>query len=211
VSIDKNNSLETLEGLDGLVEAGNGLHIGGLEGNPSLASLSGLENLQEVNGFLYIGHNDELSDISALEDVDPATIWDLHIKYNTSLSVCSITSLCEFLEFGLGYIAISDNAPGCDSPEEVLDDCGALHTGPETKQNTHVIFPNPTDGIVHLPAQEGLLPMAIAVYDLCGSKVYSTMDPKESVDLSHLPGGMYFMLLAGVDGNTIFSCKILLQ
>ena len=37
------------------------------------------------------------------------------------------------------------------------------------------------------------------------------MDPKGSVDLSHLPGGLYFMLLTGVDGNPVFSGKIILQ
>lgn len=60
---------------------------------------------------------------------------------------------------------------------------------------TLVVFPNPTTGIINLTLSKKIRKenFEVIVYDMTGKKVYSSnlQSEQETIDLSHLPGGVY--------------------
>jgi hypothetical protein len=60
---------------------------------------------------------------------------------------------------------------------------------------TLVVFPNPTTGIINLRLSKKIRKdnYEVIVFDMTGKKVYSSnlQSEQETIDLSHLPGGVY--------------------
>ncbi len=122
--INSNTSLSNLSGLGNLTTIGGNLQIGYYEaGNSALTSLSGLDNLTSIGGYLDIIDNNALISLSGLDSIESASITDLTITNNSSLSTCDVQSICHCLAAPNGFIQIYGNAPGCNSPEEVEEDC----------------------------------------------------------------------------------------
>jgi hypothetical protein len=144
-----NPSLTSLTGLEGLTSTGCGLSIAS---NPALLSLDGLDNLESTGCGLSIEynfalqnidalsklvhintgpgtHNLNLTDnialtsISGLRNIDPESIEDLLIGWNLALSDCDAYSICQYLADPNGYVAIRYNSQGCNTLQEVLNDC----------------------------------------------------------------------------------------
>jgi hypothetical protein len=128
-----NDSLSDLSGLGSLTTIGGGLHIGyaedidfekGTAGNPLLSSLTGLEALTSIEKEISIQGNVNLEDLSGLNNINEALIENLTIKFNPSLSTCDIQSICDYLVSPDDEVEIYNNAPGCNSREEVQATCG---------------------------------------------------------------------------------------
>ncbi len=115
-----NSSMINLDGLNQITSLGEYLWIGS---NTSLTNLDGLNNLTSINGHLDISYNDVLNDISGLE-LDTFGITNILIRYNTNLSLCNSTTICNYIQ-NEGTISISDNASGCNNPEEVTASCNS--------------------------------------------------------------------------------------
>lgn len=90
--------------------------------NTILESLTGLENLAAINGKLVIEDNYDLTDITAIKDIDHTTISELRIFNNESLAVCNITSICNYFRDN-DTADIEGNAAGCSNDTEVIQDC----------------------------------------------------------------------------------------
>lgn len=146
----KNNSyLRKLTGLNNIMSIGGTLRI---SNNQLLTSLYGIGNTNSIGGDLIIdsnlvldnmhslygiasigsvpgtgkisiNSNAALTSLNSLGNIDPATINELHISFNPLLSDCDMASVCAFLAEPGGIIDIHDNGEGCDSPEEVMEDC----------------------------------------------------------------------------------------
>ena len=135
-----NPLLTSLTGLENLTA------IWGIDINGSfLTSLSGLENLTSVTA-IFIEDNTQLTDISALQNVDPATIsgadWEgLLILDNPLLSVCNLPNFCTYLQ-GEGWRSISGNLGDCASEQAVIDACDAMSVE-DIQANEMNIYPNP--------------------------------------------------------------------
>jgi len=116
--------LTDLNGLNNLTSIGGGEFGGGLwiSYNHSLTSLNGLNNLNSIGGNIGIDNNDDLIDLSALNNINPNTIGGIDINYNWQLSACDISSICEYLKTG-GQANIHNNAFGCNTVDEVLTSC----------------------------------------------------------------------------------------
>lgn len=72
--------------------------------------------------------------------------------------------------------------------------CDALITAIDEKVSNHMvkIYPNPTNGIIHIETNDDI--STLAIYDSRGSKTkYYLNDHRSSADLSSLPGGLYFI------------------
>ncbi len=123
----RNDSLTSLSGLEGLTTIGGYLSIGlndiGLPGNQSLISLEGLSNLISVGTKLEVLGNPSLTSLSGLDNIEAVSIQSISIAGNNSLSTCEVKSICDYLVSPNGSINIYDNAPGCNSPEEVEQEC----------------------------------------------------------------------------------------
>ncbi len=144
--------ITTLNGLDNLTSVGAGVSlinhsgitdlsdltsltsIGGLHlNNTVLTSLNGL-GLITFTGFLQFTGNSNLTDISALADVE-LDISSLNISSNSSLSSCAINSICDLLDDNTVSKTISNNATNCNSIAEVDAICNPV-CGPDSELPT---------------------------------------------------------------------------
>lgn len=111
-------------GINDITDLANLTSVGGdlTFENTTLQSLSGLENLASINGKLVIEDNFDLTDITAIKDIDYTTINDLRIYNNTNLAVCHITSVCGYFKDN-DTADIDRNATGCTNDTEVIETC----------------------------------------------------------------------------------------
>jgi hypothetical protein len=191
------NSLSSLTGLDNVTSIGGNLEIGdGYTGNPELTSLTGLQGLNSIGGELLIFDNDVLTNISALENINSGSITDLSIYNNNALAICDILSICNYLTSPNGIIEVHDNAPGCNSPEEVKLQCPntveEINTG-----NGFTITPNPSKDKVTISLPGINNNTQLSIFNVNGEKVIEKPlnDNETQIDISALPRGVYFMRL----------------
>ncbi len=205
-----NQNLSSLEGLDSLSSISNSLKIGGtnpdlFEGNESLTDLSALENLTSIGNVLVIGENNALTNLSGLDNVSIG--GNLNISNNLNLSSCDAESICNFLENG-GDATIEDNAPGCNSEEEVEEACGIVSTEEAfAGKESILMFPNPaTDFLkIHFPETNFNL-VEISLFNSQGKKVgRQIISSGQAIDLIGLPKGMY--LVKAVVGERFYCSK----
>jgi hypothetical protein len=111
-----NDVLADLEGLSGVTSVGGGLQI---VDNDALADLHGLSGVTSAVGGLEIEGNAALADLDGLSGVTSVG-GDLWVALNAVLGNCS--GIAGLLRSGgvAGTVTIEDNAPGCNSIEEVL-------------------------------------------------------------------------------------------
>jgi hypothetical protein len=129
LSINYNNALIDLSGLENIISVGSDLSI---YNNTSLKSLIGLEGLTSIGEDIEIVNNDSLTNITGLENINASSITNLSVYGNPVLTACEVQSICDYLASPNGVISIHDNAPGCNSQQEVEEACEALtHCLPE--------------------------------------------------------------------------------
>jgi len=224
VRIVGNDSLSNLTGLDNLAFIGGGLYI---EAGSNMTSLSGLENLESVGGGFGISSallsnfselsnltsiggklgiywNDALTSLSGLENIDANSISILTIRYNPALSTCEVQSICNYLAAPNGTIEIHNNAPGCNSGEEVKQACDSSSSvGEINSLDIFIISPNPCSGAMRLRYQINDKRYLISdLYSISGQKIRRLLNevkmPGEyeiEVDLSEVPAGVYVVRL----------------
>lgn len=150
ICISGNSSLQSLSGLIGLVVMkaqacwGPGLVI---QDNDALTDLSGLDNLKatgccDIKGAINILDNDALVSLNGIQNIMPSTIKSLEIINNPQLSTCHVQSTCDYLATSAWEVIIGDNGPGCDTEEEVLENC-ISGTGEIADALQCQVFPNP--------------------------------------------------------------------
>ncbi len=116
VTLDYNHDITSLTGLENLASIGGWLGIGY---NMHLSSLTGLENLITLGGGLSVANNDILTSLLALQSIESASINNLMIVNNPSLSRCEAQGICDYLANSAATSTIYGNAPGCSSRDEV--------------------------------------------------------------------------------------------
>jgi hypothetical protein len=116
-------SLLNLTGLSHIKVVNGGLT---LSSNNQLQEITALSNLTSINGTLWISSNWVLTSLSGLDNINSASVSGLFIVGNNLLATCEVQSICDYLVSPGGYITIQNNAPGCNSPEEVEAACEAL-------------------------------------------------------------------------------------
>ncbi len=211
LGIGENFSLISLSGLENLNSVGGGVGIGA---NYALLSLSALDNLTSIGGYLDISGNGALTSLSGLDNIEAASITDLTITNNSSLSDCVAQSICDYLAAPNGTITISNNAPGCNSPEEVIAACEGQGIGDKPAEDTRNwnvnIFPNPGSGIITVEFEmQEVAYVTVAIFNLTGQQVaepvYELKTPGQQqvqFDVSGLPPGVYYCRLQAGDRNT---------
>ncbi len=113
VTIEENNSLENLNGLEGLEELSVGIRI---KNNDGLLSLNGLENLKKVTRHIYIESNLVLNNVTALSNVVFTGMQNdtfFLIESNPALTSCAIESLCRYIKMDRNW-RVNNNAGQCE-------------------------------------------------------------------------------------------------
>lgn len=113
-----------------------------------ISSLSSLNNVGENMGVIY---NSSLSSLSGLDNIYPESVFNLSIHNNPLLASCDIESICDYLMNPAGIVEIYDNAIGCNSIEEVEENCYVIPSVENsTFTNDFILSPNPVSGSVNL-------------------------------------------------------------
>ena len=79
--------------------------------------------------------NDILTSLLGLSNIESESINDLFISNNNLLIECEALRICNYLANPNGIVDIHDNAPGCNSQDEVEEAC--VISVPETKTGNH--------------------------------------------------------------------------
>ncbi len=214
ISINWNNSLSSLNGLEGLTSIGGSISFGG---NVALTNITGLQNLTTIGGSLSVGFvplggtgicgNPSLTSLIGLDNIEAASIDHLTIIGNDQLVTCDVESICDYLAGPNGTIEIHDNAPGCNSQEEVEEAC-AQSVDEVSIINNLSIHPNPFSNTITIEfelKQPEII--TITIYNHLGQKVEGngkkTIHGKQQIEWNAegLPAGVYFCALKTNEGT----------
>ena len=178
-----------------------------IKNNNYLESLSGLNNVTSIGGYLIIEANNALTSLMGLDNINAGSISELSIAGNTSLSTCEVQSICDYLASPSGEIDIHDNAPGCNSQQEVEEAC-AQSVDEVSIINNLSIHPNPftnSTTIEYELIQPDMVTMTI--YNHLGKQI-EVIRQKQSAgkqqvvwDAEGMPSGVYFCVLKTNEGS----------
>lgn len=174
-----NTTLVRLDGLDNLATIGRDLRIGweyvdGYAGNPGLTDLDGLASLSSIGGKLGIIGNE-------------------------SLSLCAIEAVCEFLSIG-GPSIIKENAPGCDTKEEVMEACGLTSTEEVIRENLRIL-PNPATDQITLHSPYPI--QSVRIFDAMGQLILENHTAETRFDVSSYGKGLYLIRIRIENGEYV--------
>jgi hypothetical protein len=194
-------------------------------GNDSLTSLNGLQGLENVTNSVSVQYNLILSSLDGIDNIKADSMLFLRIQNNDTLSECSIKSVCDFLGIPESHYYIENNAPGCNSPEEVEAACGVgveesavggqrSAVRPEGEARRICIYPNPASNQVTFDIHlQSSAEVKLMVFNSLGQQVATLSDVSEDKgdhqilwNTSEFPSGIYFYLVS--EGNELFSGKI---
>nr|NQU91847.1 T9SS type A sorting domain-containing protein [Bacteroidota bacterium] len=224
VQIYGNDELTSLTGLENLTSIEGSLRIGQIydngqttwiTGNQSLINLSGLNNLNLIGEGLWIMGNDALTSLAGLDNIEAGTINNLSICKNDSLSSCDVESICNYLALPYATVEIHDNAPGCNSPEEVEQACETVSVEKKEISDQLIISPNPfstSATIEYELSQPGMV--EVKIYNQTGQLIEEflhengqTGHNKFTWQPTGQPPGIYFIRLQS--GENILSHKVI--
>ena len=202
----ENYALFSLSGLESLTSIGGDLEI---VGNYALTSLSGLESLTSIGGYLSICLNYALTSLSGLENIQANSIdYYLAITGNDVLYECDVQSICDYIAIPGAYVNINDNAPGCNSPEEVEEAC--LISVEETDvENQISLFPNPADKTISIGVKGGMEIEEVSISNHLGQVVLKEKPVNNFLDVSALQPGVYFLNI--ISGQSKIIRKLVIQ
>jgi hypothetical protein len=200
---------------DGLSAFENLTHVGKhlmIEYNDFI-SLSGLNNVTSIGGGIIVLGNNNLTSLDGLDNIDAGTISSLMIWDNENLSACDVQSICNYLASPNGTIFIQENAPGCDSQEEVEAACGVGIDDQATPQPQITLSPNPASRsiTITLPPTTTIDNSTLSIYNVNAQQVISCsiMEPITVLDIGTMPRGVYFVRVTS--DKTVFFGKFIRQ
>ncbi len=184
-------------GLNNLTSITNDLII---KDNSNLSDLNGLSALSFVGGIINIEGNSTLASLAGLNNVGANSFNNLIITNNTSLSLCEVESICNYLDFTSNSATISNNAIGCNSRPEVETACENLDIE-DYNTISVTLYPNPTAGMLYI---NGVAEGKVSIYDTTGRFIKEQSFTNE-IDLSNLKSGLYLILIEHEGGSSVKS------
>ena len=104
---------------------------------------------------------------------------------------------------------IYNNAPGCNSKEEVEEACDDFSVEEQFTVDYLSLYPNPANQEVNISLDDSRDVEEVSIYTLTGQQVFTVRPVGKSIDISHLQPGMY---IVGVTvENTRLRQKLLVQ
>lgn len=187
-----NCGLQSLHGLENLTSID-----GGLEASyTKFEDFSPLIHLTSIAGRLEIYTNQELTSLSGLENIDPESINELNITYNTALKSCTVKSICEHLSHHDLDINIGYNGAGCANEEQVREACENAHGINDIDANQGFrVFPNPAINEITISSTVCITLLQTNIYNQAGQIVLAREGHTETLDISILPKGIYIIEL----------------
>jgi hypothetical protein len=191
-----NPALSNLTGLENLVSIDSSFEI---QFNQSLNSLEELESLTSIGGSLNVSDNTSLHSLAGLDNLNGGTIKNLYIRENDSLSTCEVECICNYLVRPNGISEVHDNAPGCNTEEEVEAACSVGLNEHKQTENLFTISPNPSSTLITIKTSAISPKFQISIFNFQGQEVIKQQftNPITFLNISALPAGVYFVRMTG--------------
>lgn len=189
-----NDKMINLEGLNALEFIGTNVWA---SGNERLLSFQGLEGLSSIGGYLWINYNDSLNSLEGLNNIESGSIESLIVSYNPLLSECHIESICDYLLDPSGGIEIQVNAPGCNTAEEIIENCFTGNEESFTEPKIS-IYPNPSElGTISLKLNNFQSNLNLVFFNSHGQEVYrqEVYEMETIINIKSWYSGIYFCAL----------------
>ncbi len=162
----------------------------------SLTNLDGFSGVTSVNGTVDLYNNDDLTDISGIENIAPETITLLYLQDHAQLSNCALENICNYLSVEANATNIYGNLSGCESRDAIEAVC--IVPTRNTAFLDIKLFPNPTSGMLQI---DQIAPEQVIVYAHLGQVIKRFSRPGQVLDISELPAGMYYVQILA-EGHT---------
>ena len=188
------NGITSVEGINNLQTIG--LHFR-MENNYNLTSLSAFMNLTSIGGYILIKNSPSLATLSGLDNINPQTITAVNIENCTSLSFCSVASICYFVQ-NISGGTFANNLPGCNNGTEISNICNLEIS--ESDQLTYQIAPNPTSDFLYVNNINDVTPKQYEISDISGKIVITTTAAGNMIDVSQLSNGLYILSIESAEG-----------
>ncbi len=187
-----NDGLTSLSGLNSVTNIAGGLII---RQNNALVNLNELFNISNIAGDLEVKQNSSLTSLTGLDNIEAASIENLKISSNLSLTTCDVESICSYLAAPNGEIEIFSNASGCNSQTEVEEACDEAAVSDITFASTISLYPNPASQKLHIKVCKGIKIKEVFIYNQFGQKVLIENLITNIIDVSILERGSYIIEL----------------
>jgi len=150
--------------------------------------------VSSIGGDLRITNHNALASLTGLDNIQENSIDSLYISANPNLSDCDVLSICAYLNSPNGTISIHDNAPGCNSQEEVEAACLTIVEEIKT-ENGITIIPNPSNDKITISSSAITRITLLSIFNASGEKVMERQltDTETQLDISALPRGVYIV------------------
>lgn len=204
--------LEEFDAFDALVEVPEldifanwivepeGLPVFESLGQADEISLSTTNNVEEADIFKGLVSTPSMQ-ISGMVQLTHLSDWEvdldrldmLRIQGNRRLANCSVPWVCEYLRLG-GQHMILDNAPGCNSRNEIFQNCVFTSDTEETEAEMELeIVPHPV--VDRLYVETDCEDCTYVIRDMAGQLM--TTSQEATIDVSALPPGSYILQSLG--------------
>ena len=169
----------------------------------SLISLDGLQGITNANvgmsqARIEISENLNLTDISAIENIDPESLYSIYIRENSMLSICNNLTICSYFNAG-GSGVVVNNAPGCNTVQEILDSCVLSIAEVDLGQSIS-LYPIPVSERLNITIAENVVFEKAVVYTILGERLLVTSE--KNIDFSNFSEGVYFVKALTDKGST---------
>jgi hypothetical protein len=161
--------------------------INDMEILPALKSGSSIQRVTLIN-------MENLVDISAMNEF--SSIESVWFRNNPKLEVCHYETVCRVLRIDSLFASIQNNAPGCNSLEEVEAQCVTSTYSLNFNEDVY-ISPNPVSHTLQIMGAEQFESTwtEYSIFGINGQNLRSGSLQGNSVDVSSLQPGMYFLVL----------------
>jgi hypothetical protein len=184
-------SLTSLTGLDNVTSIDGKLRIQ----YTALQTLSGLNSLNSIGGGLEISGNPYLISLTGIDGINAGSITGLGINVNGLLSTCEVQSICDYLAAPGASVNIWNNAPGCNSQQEVEDACETVSVNEISLTDEFLIYPNPASNELFIESKNETMIEEINIYNAVGQIVLNEKQLSNRIDVSALGQGIFIIEL----------------
>lgn len=193
-----------------IIDADNITSLMAFDNTEILSSLiirdsDGLLNLDGIHlydsqeySWLVLENNSLLENIEALDDVNTA-IETVTIMNNPNLSQCAVSRVCKSLTLDNTTISIANNNTGCNSREEVENECEIVGINDFELNKKIILYPNPASNIIKITTSAEIDIKDVKLYNQLGQLLSITSN--KTIDIIPFENGVYFIKVSTSKGN----------
>jgi len=194
LSLSSNPNLGNINGLNQLDSIGYLLII---SDNDQLTSLSPLIHVASKIDIIHISDNGQLPSLTGLDNIELSNTTILWIYDNPVLNFCSIDNICNYLSESNNYLDPHGNSNGCNSDEEILENCTVSIEGFNNYDIS--ISPNPAHSFITVNSDIDLL----QIKNNFGQIVKEFSGHQSKYQINDLEEGIYFVIIESSDGRSV--------